>query len=133
MGIRVYIGGKRSILVPASSRSRPSGWRNTFAVQRAPTDPYYYANLILQNVIGGSRYRITDSASGTELASGLVGGSVATDVTINGLAAYSNPALLRVTIRRGTSAPKYQPFETFTYLYRVGSNAYISQIPDPIA
>ncbi|MCU0689780.1 MAG: hypothetical protein MUF54_00125 [Polyangiaceae bacterium] len=107
-----------------------SGLGASVGVFRLPTDPLFYADLLLQNIVIGSRYRVTKSDDGTELATGVAG---STTVTLPGLAVYANPMLVNIVARKGTSAPKYEPFETFAYMTRGSVSAYIAQIPDPIA
>jgi hypothetical protein len=99
-------------------------------VFRLPTDPLFYADLVLQNIVSGSRYRVTKADDDTELATGEAG---STTVTLSGLAVYANPMLVKITVRKGTSAPKYQPLDTFAYMGRGTTSAFIAQIPDPIA
>lgn len=118
-------------LVPAqSSKTAPSQSSMALGVARLPTDPFFYASLTLQNVLGGSRYRITRNDTGAELASGLVPGAVATDHVIAGIPAYSNPMLMRIVVRNASGATKYKAFETFAYLYKTGGAAYIIQQVD---
>ena len=38
---------------------------------RLPTDPLFYADLTLDNIIVGSRYRVTRHSTGDELATGV--------------------------------------------------------------
>jgi hypothetical protein len=99
-------------------------------VFRLPTDPLFYADLVLQGVVSGSRYRVIKDDDGTELATGEASG---TTVTLSGLPVYANPMLVKITVRKGTTAPKYQPLDTFAYMARGSVSAFISQIPDPIA
>jgi hypothetical protein len=56
-----------------------------------------------------------------------------TTVTLTGLPVYANPQLVKITVRKGTSAPKYEPFDTYAYMARGSVSAFIAQIPDPIA
>lgn len=128
------------------SAAYPSGWNTVVPVEtgkvsaslgppvigafRLPTDPLFYANFTLQNVIGGSRFRITRNDNGNELASGLVPGSVATDHTISGIAGFENPMLMRIVIRNASGSTKYRSFETFAFLYKSGGSSYILQQVD---
>jgi hypothetical protein len=102
----------------------------SLGVFRLPTDPLFYADLVLQNIVSGSRYRVTVDETGEELATDVAG---STTVTLTGLPVYESPMLVKITVRKGTSAPKYEPYETFAYMARGSVSAYIAQIPDPIA
>ena len=97
---------------------------------RLPTDPLFYADLTLENIAVGSRYRVTRDSDGAELATGVA--SSTTEV-ISGVAVYSSAMLVKITVRKGTTAPKYEPLDAYAYMERGGASAYISQIPDPIA
>jgi hypothetical protein len=119
------------IAVPAqSNRVTPGIVGTTVGVFRLPTDPLFYADLVLQNIVSGSRYRVIKDDDGTELATGVAG---STTVTLTGLPVYANPQLVKITVRKGTSAPKYEPFDTYAYMARGSVSAFIAQIPDPIA
>lgn len=97
---------------------------------RLPTDPLFYADLTLENIVVGSRYRVTRHDTGDELATGV---AASTTVNLTGLAVYANPMLVKITVRKGTTAPKYEPLDTFVNITRGTTAAYISQVPDPIA
>lgn len=97
---------------------------------RLPTDPLFFATLELQNIVVGSRYRVVQDSDGALLAEGDATGA---SETLVGLPAYSNPMLVRVTVRKGTSAPKYKPGEFYGYLAKAGGSVYIAQVSDTIA
>ncbi len=99
-------------------------------VARLPTDPIFYADLTLENIAVGSRYRVTRASNGEELAAGEAASAT---VNLTGLAVYANPMLVKITVRKATTAPKYQPLDTFVNMGRGVATAYISQVPDPIA
>ena len=101
----------------------------TIGIFRLPTDPLFYTNLTLENIVVGSRYRVTRASTGEELATG---DSASTTVNLTGLPVYSNPMLVKITVRKGTTAPKYQPLDTFVNLTRETATAYIAQISDTI-
>jgi hypothetical protein len=105
-------------------------WGQGTGVFRLPTDPLFYADLVLQGIVSGSRYRVTKADDDTELATGEAG---STTVTLSGLPVYANPMLVKITVRKGTTAPKYQPLDTYAHMTRGSVSAFISQIPDPIA
>lgn len=97
---------------------------------RLPTDPLFYADLVLQNVVVNSRYRVIVDDTGEELAAGT---AASAEVTLSGLAVYANPQLVKITVRKGTSAPKYEPLDAYAYMTSGEVSAYIAQVPDPIA
>jgi hypothetical protein len=119
-----------SVAPQATARMQPSALGLSIGVFRLPTDPLFYADLVLQNIVSGSRYRVIKDDDGTELSTGVAG---STTVTLTGLPVYANPQLVKITVRKGTAAPKYQPFDTFAYMARGSVSAFIAQIPDPIA
>lgn len=100
---------------------------HSFGVARLPTDPRYYADLVLQNVVAGSRYRVTRNDTGAELATGTGGGS---DITISNIPCYTNPMLVDIMIRNASGATKYKPFATAAYIYKTGGSAYVIQAVD---
>lgn len=120
----VYHRGK-NIRVPASSRSRPTRMGGVFAVQRAPTDAYFYGTLTLQNVIAGSRYWVARASDlSVVLGTGVAAGG---DIELAGLPAYANPMLMKIRIRNASGTPAYKPVETYAYLIKAGVTIYIEQ------
>jgi hypothetical protein len=87
----------------------PSGL--SMGVFRFDSDPTGTCEVRLQNIVVGSRYRIEVASTGALLASG-VAGSTTEDVTIDRYASGNANNSLRIKVRQGSSAPKYQPFET---------------------
>lgn len=142
MSARISIGGRPGCefftfggigLQP--SAARPHG------IGRLPTDPLGSFTLVLKNVVVGSRYRIerTDTgalATPTVNAEGTVPGvSGVTDVsiTLDYYAVGNAGNDLRAKVRKGTSSPKYQPFETLFTAAAGTVNAYVAQVADTIA
>ncbi len=78
---------------------------------RLPTDAIGTCVVRLQNIVAGSRYRIEVASTGATIAGG-VAASTTEDVTIDRYASGDAKNSLRIKVRQGTSAPKYQPFET---------------------
>lgn len=111
----------------ATSRMHASACGTSVGVFRLPTDPLFYADLVLQNIVSGSRYRVTIDSDGTELATGVAG---STEVTLSGLAVYSNPQLVSVVIRNASGSPTYKPFETKASMSAGTTSVYVSQIQD---
>ena len=86
----------------------------------------------LQNIVSGSRYRIEVASTGTLLASG-VAASTTEDVTIDRYASGNANNSLRIKVRQGSSAPKYQPFETQAESAPGTVLVWVAQVPDTIA
>lgn len=96
-----------------------------FAVQRAPTDAYFYGTLTLQNVIAGSRYWVARASDlSVVLGTGIAAGG---DIELAGLPAYANPMLMKIRIRNASGTPAYKPVETYAYLIKAGVTIYIEQ------
>lgn len=97
---------------------------------RLPTDPLFYATLTLQNIVAGSRYRITRHDTGAQLATGVAASS--TEV-ITGVPCFANPMQVDITVRNASGGTKYKPFDTAAFMVSAGASAYILQSVDPIA
>lgn len=117
-------------VVPAPRPSIAPTIAASLGVFRLPTDPMFFANLTLENIAIGSRYLITRASDGLELAAGEAAN---TTVTLTGISVYSNPMLVKIAVRKGTTAPKYIPLDAYASMTRGTVTAYISQVPDPIA
>lgn len=110
---------------------RRSAFQAAFGVFFAPIpgDSLGAFSLTLTNVAVGSSIQIESQTGGTTLYNGTAASST---VTIS-LAAYApGDALndLRIKVRKGTSSPYYQPFETLTSAFVGAQSIYVSQIPD---
>lgn len=91
---------------------------------RLPTDPIFYADLTLENIIIGSRYRVTRRSTGDELATGV---AASTDELISSIPCYSNPMQVDITVRNASGSPVYKVFDTGASLSKTGGSAYILQ------
>ena len=120
------------ISIGEAVRGKAAGACGAFSLSysRLPTDPLFYAGLTLENIAVGSRYRVTRASNGEELAAGEAASAT---VNLTGLAVYANPMLVKIAVRKATTAPKYKPLDTFVNMGRGVATAYISQVPDPIA
>lgn len=117
--------------VPAqSARIAPAAFSGALGVFRLPTDPLFYADLTLRNVIAGSRYRVTRTDTGAELATGLVTGSGPVDWVISGMDCFANPQQVNITVRNASGSPKYKVFNTAAFVPKAGVDAYILQTED---
>lgn len=116
------------VLVPAQTgRVSPSVSGLTLGVFRLPTDPLFFADLTLENIVVGSRYRVTRTSTGEELATGVAASST---TVIVGLPCFANPMQVSITIRNASGAPYYRVFDTAAFLARTGATAYILQQQD---
>lgn len=103
----------------------------TYSVQRAPTDPYFYADIFIKNMVIGSKYQVVQNSNPTSvLASGTC---TITDFTITSIPAYANPMFMRIRVRKSSADPKYEDLQTYGYLVAEGVTVYISQSLDPFA
>ena len=108
-------------LTHAQSLSTPWG---SLGINRLPTDPLFYADLTLDNIIIGSRYRVTRHSTGDELATGV---AASTSEVLASLPCYSNPMQVDITVRNASGSPVYRVFDTAASLGRTGGSAYILQ------
>ena len=98
-------------------------------VTRLPTDPIGTFILTLTNVVPGSSIQVETQSGATTLYNGVAANA---SPTIN-LSAYAHGSpynSLRVKVRKGTSSPYYQPYETLTTAFVGSQSIYVSQIPD---
>ncbi len=93
-------------------------------VFRLPTDPLYYMELTLENIVVGSRYRITRQSTGDELATGV---AASTTEVISGVPVYESNMLMAVTVRKASGSPNYKIFDTNVYAAKLGASVYILQ------
>src|SRR5574340_1291854 len=104
----------------------PVGGSLTVGAFRLPTDPLFYADLVLQNVVAGSRYRVTRNDTGAQLALDVApGSSGVVDVTISGVPCYANPMQVDITIRNASGSPTYKVFNTSAFIDKTGGSAYV--------
>lgn len=118
----------RYTIAPSGTRKNaPSLGGVSLGAAALPTDPLFYTTLELQNVVVGSRYRVTRASDGTELATGV---AADTTVTLSSIPVYTNPMSVAINVRKASSDPYYKPFLTFASLVRTGASAYILQSVD---
>lgn len=94
-----------------------------------PDDALGFFALTLQNVVVGSSIQIETQDGSSTLYNGIAATS---SPTVN-LSAYAPGSLfnaLRIKVRKGTSSPYYQPYETLTTAFVGAQSIYVSQIPD---
>lgn len=110
----------------------PAGATLLISNQRLASDSIGTCDINIVNAISGSRYRIEVASTGDLVAEGDVS-SADFSVSVPLYPAGSAANTLKVKIRKGTTAPKYQPFETQVTAVSAGALAYVSQVPDTIA
>lgn len=117
--------------MPSTGKSMQCGG-GTISHQRAPSDPYFYANVYIKNAAIGSRWMLGYDNSGTftQLA---IGEAATTDFTIANIPSYASPFLMELRVRKSSSSPKYEPFKTFGYHDPDGLTMYVSQTIDAVA
>jgi len=106
------------------------------AVQRLPTDPFYYADVVVSNMVDGSRWMLGYDNSGvfTEFSAAFEGTkSGAGDFTISNVPAFDDPFLLELRTRKSSAATKYRPLKTYAYHSLNGTSIYVAQIKDQVA
>lgn len=94
-----------------------------------PSDPVGSFVLTLTNVVVGSAIQI-EKQDGTGT---LYNGVASTSSPVINLSAYASGSPynnLRVKVRKGTTSPFYQAYETLTTAFVGAQSIYVSQIPD---
>lgn len=99
-----------------------------YAPQRLPTDAQGTFSLALTNVVPGSAVQV-ETVSGVQLHNGT---AMATNysVLLDAYAPGSPLNNLRIKVRKGSSAPYYQPWESLATATPGSASIYVSQIPD---
>lgn len=126
------------LISPRTSQTvKHSGQGHHISTQRLPTDPFYYANVEVNNIAVGSRWALgyytnNDPIDGTwvQITNGT---SVATSFVISNVAAYGSPFLLALRVRKSSASPKYIPQPFYTFHSSGGATIYVSQVPDEVA
>lgn len=106
-----------------------NGGMVSIARQSLPGDAIGVFALTLTNLVVGSAIQIEDQLGTTTLYNGV---AASTSQLIN-LSAYvggSSLNDLRIKVRKGSSAPYYQPYETLATAIVGSGSIYVSQIPD---
>ena len=96
---------------------------------RLPSDAIGNFTLTLTNVVVGSAIQIETQDGSSTLYNGVAATS---SPTIN-LSAYASGSAyndLRIKVRKGTSSPYYQPYQTLTTAFVGSQSIYVSQTPD---
>lgn len=102
------------------------------ARQRLASDSLGSCDVRVQNAVTNSRYRVEVSSTGALVAEGDVP-STDFNVSVPYYPAGNTGNALKVKIRKGTSAPKYKPFESQVVVNSAGGSVWVQQEADPIA
>lgn len=95
--------------------------------QLAPGEFAFQVPLTLTNVIVGSRVKITEQ-DGTVLFNQVAGSpSLSFQIPY-----YGTPRNLLLSVRKATSAPFYQPYETQVSINNAGGSNFVSQLRDDL-
>lgn len=121
------------IYIPSRGKSVSARLENV-GIQRLPSDPAGSTTITLNNVVVGSRYRIEVASTGalatpTANAEG-VAGSSSFPIGLDFFASGNVNNDIRIKVRKGTSSPVYQPYETQATLISVNQSVFISQVLD---
>ena len=105
---------------------------NVASIALLPTDTIGAMTLTLTNLVVGSAVRIEEQAAGTLVEYRAAAGT--TEVfTVPVYTPGNAKNDLRIKVRKGTAAPKYQPFETLATASVTAQSVYVAQVADPIA
>lgn len=96
---------------------------------RLPSDSIGNFILTLTNVVVGSAIQI-ETQDGTATLHNSVAASSSPVINLSAYGAGSPYNALRIKVRKGTSSPYYQPYETLTTAFVGSQSIYVSQIPD---
>lgn len=99
-----------------------------YSVQRLPTDTIGDFVLTLQNLVVGSAVQI-ETTTGVALLN-TVATAVDQSFTVSAYVAGSPLNNLRIKVRKGSSAPFFQPWETLTTAFAGSASIFVSQISD---
>jgi hypothetical protein len=106
-----------------------SGATMTYTNQLLPTDPLGSMNLTLSNVVVGSAYDVEVLSTGQLVTSGSAGNTVFT-LVIPVYASGDAKNSLRIKIRKGSSSPYYQPYETQVEAASGSTSIFVNQLSD---
>ena len=84
--------------------------------------------ITINNLVVGSSYEVYNITTSTTLATGTAATST---VEISGVA--SNGDIIRVRVRKSSTAPKYVPVETQSIVANLIASVYVNQIEDTVA
>lgn len=101
---------------------------NTMGRSRLPGEALFDVPITLTNVVVGSSWRVEET-DGTNIGSGT---AISGTVTLN-VPFYGANRQIIIKVRKGTTSPKYQPYQMPAVVTEYGSSVFVVQVPDPIA
>lgn len=117
----LYFGQRRTV---GTSKSIPDYLR-TLSVNRAPTDPFFYADVTIHKAVLGSRYWLVDSNDhSTVLSTGLI---TSDPQVLSNIPSYGSPMLILLKIRNASSSPKYKQYTAEVPHASTGVEFYVAQ------
>jgi hypothetical protein len=107
---------------------RPATFRNIAGRMRLASEPIGAADATLLNVVVGSIWRIEDATTGATIATGTASAST----VITSVSVFSGGGdTLKLKVRKATSAPYYQPFDTQLIVFAgVPQSVFVNQVRD---
>lgn len=123
----IVITGVNAVVSGVQSASSTETATAFLSHQRNLSDPLFFTSITLDNIIAGSRYRITRHDTAEELSTGVAAGSTE---TIGSVPCYANPMLVAITVRKASEPPHYKIFDTLAFVGRAGAKSYVLQQPD---
>lgn len=121
-----------AISMPPTSKSIMFVASRLVSTQRAPSDPFFFADVNVINAVVGSAYWLGYDDNGTFTI--LDEGTVATaEFTISNVPSFSSSMVLELRVRKSSSAPKYLPHNAFGVHSPTGTTIYCAQAPDLVA
>ena len=118
-------GSSKIALMTISTPGAQGGQVGVLGYQRLPGEALYNVNLTLQNIVAGSSVLITD-LSDVEIARATATGGN----TVLSMPFYGSNQSVKVIVRKSTTSPIYQSFETQAVITAVGASVFVSQISD---
>jgi len=98
------------------------------AVQRDPSDPYFYASVTINGAVIGSRYLLLDNDDhSTVLSEGLISSYLE---VIPNVPSYDSPMVMFLRLRNATGVIKYKTYEGYVPHSSTGATFYVSQVKD---
>lgn len=118
-------GSSKIALMAISAPGAQGGQVGVLGYQRLPGEALYNVNLTLQNIVAGSSVLITDLSDVEIARATATGGS-----TVLSMPFYGSNQSVKVIVRKSTTSPIYQSFETQAVITATGASVFVSQISD---
>jgi len=96
-------------------------------VAKGATDYLFNVNLVLQNVVDGSRWRVELASDGTLIDTGVQSGTG--DITVS-IGYGGSPFNVKIKVRKASGGTLYRPFETQAQITANGNSTFVVQQVD---